>query len=99
MSDNFSAKKNQYVIPSLLNACSGFIIENIYKPKDANENTPVIVFFHGGSLMSGSTAFTDYNGIEYSSAAGARINKIDVTTPNVKLNSSFVLNSLIVVIL
>lgn len=38
---------------------------NIYKPKDANENTPVIVFFHGGSLMSGSTAFTDYNGIEY----------------------------------
>ena len=38
---------------------------NIYKPKDATENTPVFVFFHGGSLMSGSTAFSDYNGIEY----------------------------------
>ena len=41
MSDNFSAKKNQYVIPSLLNACSGFIIENIYNLNA--QNNPVII--------------------------------------------------------
>ena len=38
---------------------------NVYKPKNATSNTPVFVFFHGGSLTSGTTAFSDYNGVEY----------------------------------
>ena len=37
---------------------------NVFKPINALPNTPVLVFFHGGSLMGGSTSFGDYNGTE-----------------------------------
>lgn len=35
---------------------------NVYTPKDASEDMPVLVYIHGGSLMSGSSSFEDYNG-------------------------------------
>ena len=37
---------------------------NVFKPKNASMNTPVLVYYHGGSLMGGSTSFDDYNGTE-----------------------------------
>ena len=37
---------------------------NVFKPKNALPNTPVLVFYHGGSLMRGSTSSRDYNGTE-----------------------------------
>ena len=38
---------------------------NVFKPANVSENAPVLVFFHGGSLTSGTTSFTDYRGEEY----------------------------------
>ena len=35
---------------------------NVWKPAGTKENLPVLVFFHGGSLTSGSSATADYNG-------------------------------------
>ncbi len=35
---------------------------NIWKPADADENTPVLVFIHGGSLTTGNTSFSEYRG-------------------------------------
>ena len=35
---------------------------NVWKPAGNKTNLPVLVFIHGGSLTSGSTAFEDYNG-------------------------------------
>ena len=37
---------------------------NVYKPTNATENTPVLIYYHGGSLMSGTTASTDIYGVE-----------------------------------
>ena len=38
---------------------------NVYKPKNADVNTPVLVYYHGGSLTSGSTDNADINGVDY----------------------------------
>ena len=35
---------------------------NVYSPKGATENLPVLVYIHGGSLMTGSSSTEDYNG-------------------------------------
>lgn len=35
---------------------------NVWKPVTNQTNLPVLVFIHGGSLTTGSTAFADYNG-------------------------------------
>ena len=35
---------------------------NVYSPKNATSDMPVLVFIHGGSLMTGSSSFEDYNG-------------------------------------
>lgn len=35
---------------------------NIWKPNTTSTNLPILVYIHGGSLMSGSSAFSDYNG-------------------------------------
>jgi len=35
---------------------------NIWKPAGEVENAPVLFFIHGGSLMTGQSYFTDYNG-------------------------------------
>ena len=35
---------------------------NIWKPADADKNTPVLVFIHGGSLTTGNTSFSEYRG-------------------------------------
>ena len=37
---------------------------NIWRPKNITTNLPILMFIHGGSLTSGSSAFTDYNGEE-----------------------------------
>ena len=37
---------------------------NVYKPTNATANTPVLIYYHGGSLMSGTTAATDLYGVE-----------------------------------
>lgn len=38
---------------------------NVFKSKNATGDSPVLVFYHGGSLMSGSTSFGDYRGEEF----------------------------------
>ena len=35
---------------------------NIWKPNTNETNLPILVYIHGGSLMTGSSAFSDYNG-------------------------------------
>lgn len=37
---------------------------NIWRPNTDETNLPILVFIHGGSLTSGSSAFEDYNGEE-----------------------------------
>ena len=37
---------------------------NIWRPAKSSEKLPILVFIHGGSLTSGSSAFEDYNGEE-----------------------------------
>ena len=37
---------------------------NIWKPHTDETNLPILVFIHGGSLTNGSSAYTDYHGIE-----------------------------------
>ena len=37
---------------------------NIWKPAHASANLPILMFIHGGSLTSGSSAADDYNGEE-----------------------------------
>lgn len=38
---------------------------NVFKPKNVTAGAPVLVFFHGGSLTSGTTSNPDYRGEEY----------------------------------
>ena len=47
---------------------------NVWKPSGAVSNLPVLVYIHGGSLMSGSSYYENYNGEEM-----ARKNVIMVT--------------------
>ena len=35
---------------------------NVYSPKGATGNLPVLVYIHGGSLLHGSSSFEEYNG-------------------------------------
>ena len=37
---------------------------NIWRPNNYSDNLPVLVYYHGGSLTTGSAAFEDYNGEE-----------------------------------
>ena len=37
---------------------------NIWRPNDYKDNLPVLVYIHGGSLTTGSSAYLDYNGEE-----------------------------------
>ncbi len=37
---------------------------NIWKPHTDETNLPILIFIHGGSLTNGSSAHTDYRGIE-----------------------------------
>ncbi len=37
---------------------------NIWRPNNNSEDLPVLVYIHGGSLTTGSSAFDDYNGEE-----------------------------------
>ena len=47
---------------------------NIWRPSQIQEPLPILVYIHGGSLTSGSSAFADYNGETF-----ARNNVIMVT--------------------
>jgi len=53
---------------------------NIWRPSGSDENLPVIVFFHGGSNVSGYTADPVYDGAALAQAANAV-----VVTPNFRL--------------
>lgn len=53
---------------------------NVWRPNSGEENLPVIVFFHGGSNVSGYTADPMYDG-----AALARAANAIVVTPNFRL--------------
>jgi para-nitrobenzyl esterase len=53
---------------------------NVWRPRSGDENLPVIVFFHGGSNVSGYTADPMYDG-----AALARAANAIVVTPNFRL--------------
>ena len=37
---------------------------NIWKPHTTETNLPILVYIHGGSLTSGSSSYSDYQGIE-----------------------------------
>ena len=37
---------------------------NIWKPHTDETNLPILIFIHGGSLTTGSSAYSDYRGIE-----------------------------------
>lgn len=37
---------------------------NIWRPNTVENNLPILVFIHGGSLTTGSSAYSDYNGEE-----------------------------------
>ena len=37
---------------------------NIWRPNNSETNLPILMFIHGGSLTSGSSAYEDYNGEE-----------------------------------
>ena len=37
---------------------------NIWRPNNDKTNLPILVFIHGGSLTTGSSAYSDYNGEE-----------------------------------
>ena len=37
---------------------------NVWRPNNNETNLPVLVYIHGGSLMTGSGSFSDYNGEE-----------------------------------
>ena len=37
---------------------------NIWKPHTSETNLPILVYIHGGSLTSGSSSYSDYQGIE-----------------------------------
>ena len=52
---NFIAKPYQ-------NMSEDSLYLNIWKPNNAETNLPVLVYIHGGSLTSGSSAYEDYNG-------------------------------------
>lgn len=53
---------------------------NVWRPNNGDENLPVIVFFHGGSNVSGYTADPMYDGAALAKAANAV-----VVTPNFRL--------------
>ena len=38
---------------------------NVFKPKNVSSGAPVLVYFHGGSLMSGATSDPDFRGEEF----------------------------------
>ena len=40
------------------------LYQNIWKPSHVSSNLPIFFYIHGGSLTTGSSAFSDYNGEE-----------------------------------
>jgi len=76
---------NRYdeTIASTLNQAVGSedcLYLNVWRPNNGDENLPVIVFFHGGSNVSGYTADPMYDGAALAKAANAI-----VVTPNFRL--------------
>ena len=47
---------------------------NIWKPNTAETNLPILVYYHGGSLTTGSPSFEDYNGEEMAKTKVIMIN-------------------------
>ena len=53
-----------YSTKTIQNVSEDSLYLNIWKPNTEDKNLPVLMFIHGGSLTSGSSAFLDYNGEE-----------------------------------
>ncbi|MBQ6730578.1 MAG: carboxylesterase family protein [Bacilli bacterium] len=53
-----------YNMHPLQNMSEDSLYLNIWKPAHASTNLPILMFIHGGSLTSGSSAADDYNGEE-----------------------------------
>lgn len=51
-----------YTMSPLQNMSEDCLYLNIWKPHVESTNLPIIVYIHGGSLTSGSSAFDEYNG-------------------------------------
>ena len=51
-----------YQMHSNQNMSEDSLYLNVWKPAGAQQDLPVLVYIHGGSLTSGSSAFEEYNG-------------------------------------
>lgn len=51
-----------FVMDPLQNMSEDCLYLNIWKPHTGESNLPILVYIHGGSLTSGSSAYDDYNG-------------------------------------
>ncbi len=64
--DTYSAKgwHPSYLMEPFQNTSEDSLYLNVWRPNNDKTNLPVLVFIHGGSLTTGSSAFEDYNGEE-----------------------------------
>lgn len=53
-----------YIMKAEQNMSEDCLYLNIWKPKTDETNLPILVFIHGGSLTTGSSAYENYNGEE-----------------------------------
>ncbi len=62
--DIYAAKRwiPNYNMTPLQNMSEDCLYLNIWKPKGNVSNLPILVYYHGGSLTNGSSAYVDYNG-------------------------------------
>ena len=54
-----------YLMNPLQDMSEDCLYLNIWRPNNDETNLPILVYIHGGSLTTGSSAFTDYNGETY----------------------------------
>ena len=53
-----------YIMKPNQNMSEDCLYLNIWRPNNDEKDLPILVFIHGGSLTSGSSAYEDYNGEE-----------------------------------
>jgi para-nitrobenzyl esterase len=64
LTDIYSAKSwhPNWNMEPLQNRSEDSLYLNVWRPATINEKLPILVFIHGGSLTTGSSAFFEYNG-------------------------------------
>ena len=64
LTDIYSAKgwHPNWNMEPLQNRSEDSLYLNVWRPATINEKLPILVFIHGGSLTTGSSAFFEYNG-------------------------------------